>query len=779
MDYQKHISEYFGISVDFSLDDQIHRFGKKKEFWAVGRSWDYKGNTYWQVKYGNWKDASSEKNYRTLSSWDGNQVTREESNQIRKQTREINSKITLEKEEKYKNARDLWAPIFKSLPKESDLHEYCEYKGLDNNYSARVSNITDSSVHVYPGTLCVPVYNANKKIAGVQRIFKNKEGQFEKRYCTGLELRGSFCPIGKISTSDIVYVAEGFATGASIHMATNKPVLVCFQAGNILPAINSLRKFNPKCKIIICADKDESVPSTDRSFKIGEKKAFYAAKKTKDCIVKVVEFPEGSPSHWSDFNDAHQFVNDGLNYIKSQLEINLDRFEEEEFRKDINRGFTEPDDNDKPRRQYHKLLSFLGKKHNVKYITDQKTIVIYNGTHYESVSDNYIKAFAQKYFNFPMCESEKERMEFLSLVKASFPIKSDFFKYEQTEGLINLRNGVYNYKEDKLFEHSPEYGFQNVIPVNHNPEADCPTWDQLMKNVLDNREHLQSAIEEFMGLIISNMDYNKFNKALILDGSGSNGKSTVIRAISDLCGEANCSSISMAEIPQNRFLISNMTGKLVNFSEEEPKKIFSESGYFKKLTGGSPLYAEEKGKKGFTFKNRTKLVLSYNEVPYLPDNTIGMKRRLLIIPFDVNLEKRPDLMIEGVHEKLQGELEGMLNRAIGGLKRLIEHKKFTKVIESDSRIERMVVESDSVQGWFKECVQYTGDSEDRVSSEKLYQSYLDYVGGYTKVQKRGLGIKLKKILESLECDFEHKKFKIQGTNTSIWGFTCIALEESI
>ena len=34
---------------------------------------------------------------------------------------------------------------------------------------------------------------------------------------------------------DVILVCEGYATGASVHMATSLTTAVCFDAGNLLP----------------------------------------------------------------------------------------------------------------------------------------------------------------------------------------------------------------------------------------------------------------------------------------------------------------------------------------------------------------------------------------------------------------------------------------------------------------------------------------------------------------------------------------------------------------
>lgn len=90
------------------------------------------------------------------------------------------------------------------------------------------------------------------KVSSLQ--FINHDG--EKRFFPGGG-KGGFL-IGKIVVGKPICIAEGFATGASIHEATGYPVVVAFDAGNLSKIANALRTKQPDAVIILCADDDEA-----------------------------------------------------------------------------------------------------------------------------------------------------------------------------------------------------------------------------------------------------------------------------------------------------------------------------------------------------------------------------------------------------------------------------------------------------------------------------------------------------------------------------------------
>src|SRR5690606_21686384 len=71
----------------------------------------------------------------------------------------------------------------------------------------------------------------------------------------GVAKKGHFHLIGH-QPHWIVLVAEGYATAASLYEATGFPIAVAFDAGNLLPVAEALRKRYKQARMLVCADDD-------------------------------------------------------------------------------------------------------------------------------------------------------------------------------------------------------------------------------------------------------------------------------------------------------------------------------------------------------------------------------------------------------------------------------------------------------------------------------------------------------------------------------------------
>ncbi|HEX7720146.1 MAG TPA: DUF5906 domain-containing protein, partial [Woeseiaceae bacterium] len=102
------------------------------------------------------------------------------------------------------------------------------------------------------GAVVVPVRDAAGALDGCQYI----DAEGSKRFNTGMDKVGRFHLVGDAAKSERLLFAEGYATAASLHMATGWTVVVCFDAGNIEPVAAALRPLYPDAKFVFCGDDD-------------------------------------------------------------------------------------------------------------------------------------------------------------------------------------------------------------------------------------------------------------------------------------------------------------------------------------------------------------------------------------------------------------------------------------------------------------------------------------------------------------------------------------------
>jgi phage/plasmid primase-like uncharacterized protein len=124
-------------------------------------------------------------------------------------------------------------------------HPYLAKKGIQT-HGARITG---------DGRLVLPLYDSDGTLATLQYI--DHEGG--KLYHPGGQTGGKFWMVGSLDEPGTLFVAEGFATAATIHETTDRPVVVAYSASNLVPVTGTLREmYGATQDIVIVADHDQS-----------------------------------------------------------------------------------------------------------------------------------------------------------------------------------------------------------------------------------------------------------------------------------------------------------------------------------------------------------------------------------------------------------------------------------------------------------------------------------------------------------------------------------------
>lgn len=325
------------------------------------------------------------------------------------------------------------------------------------------------------------------------------------------------------------------------------------------------------------------------------------------------------------------------------------------------------------------------------------------------------------YNNFDPRPRDRLVNEAMSTLVNSEARKLEFF--DRTPGLVNLQNGVYDIHANKLVEHSPEYGFKNILPFAYDEHATCPTFEKFLDDIMQKDEALKNILMEFVGYIISG-DECWLHKSLILLGEGSNGKSTFNDVLKELLGPSSYSAVGLDQIHEPQY-IYQLVGVLCNIADETPMKALLNSSSFKNIVAGGDMPVKKLYTQPYMVKNRAKLIFNCNQMLKSQDNSEGLYRRMVFIPFDAYFEEGKN---ENKHIKYElfKELPGIFNWALRGYRQLKKNQRLTSSEKSAELLDLMKDGQNDVQEWYSDNLIVTKKESDTLDIDEIYKNYLDW-----------------------------------------------------
>lgn len=174
-------------------------------------------------------------------------------------------------------------------------HPYLTAKGI-KPHAARIDG----------ETLLIPLRDVRGKLWNLQQIYPDGT----KRFLPGGKVSDCYCTIGQ--SDGALVIAEGFATGASIHEATGRAVAVAFSASNLPKVALALRARYPDMPITIAADDDHQTAGNP-----GLTKGTQAAQAIGGWLAKPL-FPPERADRDTDFNDLARLA--GADAVVSRLD---------------------------------------------------------------------------------------------------------------------------------------------------------------------------------------------------------------------------------------------------------------------------------------------------------------------------------------------------------------------------------------------------------------------------------------------------------------------------
>ncbi|WP_078343945.1 phage/plasmid primase, P4 family [Mycobacteroides immunogenum] len=178
--------------------------------------------------------------------------------------------------------------------------------------------------------------------------------------------------------------------------------------------------------------------------------------------------------------------------------------------------------------------------------------------------------------------------------------------------MVNCKNGMLDLKTLILHPHDPKYLSARQIPVDWNPAATAPHYEDWLADRVGpfQVELVEEVISQFLDPSLTPA------RALFLFGPSRSGKSTMLRLAEKLAGgEQYVSGLTLQQLSDNQFAAAELYGCAINVCPDLPKDHVNDLSVFKRVTGDDKITANRKYGKMFHFRANSLFLFSANTIP--------------------------------------------------------------------------------------------------------------------------------------------------------------------
>jgi len=326
-------------------------------------------------------------------------------------------------------------------------------------------------------------------------------------------------------------------------------------------------------------------------------------------------------------------------------------------------------------------------------------------------------------------------------LESSIPIQ--FSEMGLQRDKIPLNNGILDVKTLELEDINQSDYVLNRIPVDFNqPEnfvdsyenLGCPKWGEFLKESVPD-EQQRKKLQEFVGYTLMHWS-TKYEKALMLLGPTDSGKGVFLNTVEHLIGPKNVCNHGLQYLANKMWGRQDLASNMANIRHDLDTELISKMGKAKEIISGDPIMAAKKSQDPVKINPVAKHLYSANTPPKrkIEDEAFYNRFLTVIFPDSVPKEDQDDELVEKLTGKTrngeesheyEGELQGIFNWALAGLKRLKQNKgKFTGEV-SPAATQQLWQEYGSTVSNFKEEFMVKEEGA-KIPTRAAYEAYKMY-----------------------------------------------------
>lgn len=289
-------------------------------------------------------------------------------------------------------------------------------------------------------------------------------------------------------------------------------------------------------------------------------------------------------------------------------------------------------------------------------------------------------------------------------------------RFDRDENLLVFDDCTLDFLTNERRGHLPENYRTSKLPFKYDRDANSPTWARFLNTTVG--DEVANFLQEFSGYSITGL--TKYEIAIWLYGPPGGGKSTFISGLESMLG-SQCGVLGLSDIETSNFGLTNLPGKTLVISTEQPAHFIRSAHVVNALISGERVNVDRKFRDPITFTSRCKILWAMNELPRVDDKGAGIFRRVKLVHFPALEATVRDPRVK---EEIQQSGMAILNWSLIGLRRLLGRGYFNvpSVVESATELYKLA--NDIPKTFVEECCEI--DTSAKILAKTLYETYTEW-----------------------------------------------------
>ena len=294
---------------------------------------------------------------------------------------------------------------------------------------------------------------------------------------------------------------------------------------------------------------------------------------------------------------------------------------------------------------------------------------------------------------------------------------------------INTLTGYLDLRTGHLHPHRPRQLCTAVVNAPYNPAATSDALDRVLTHLSGGDDGVRGFLGRWLGYCLTgSMAAEVF---LFLSGAAESGKSTLFSAFTRMLG--TYAETSSPESFAPRLGAGGATPELARLAGKrfvyvpEAGGLRLDASRIKQIVGGDPVVARLLHRNPVTFQPHFKLAFTANELAVIPDDDVGLRRRLLPLRVDATVAQR-DTSLKATLEDTEEGRAALLAFAVRGARRWLADDGDLAALRPPPQVRDALTtyfaEMDPLLEWWEERVLVTTDGA--TTTSHLHIDYAEW-----------------------------------------------------